>query len=176
MPMGEAVYLQHCAPPAISRTVPARASRILLRPAAPISTGPVDVHIDRVLNGVVDTEMQSWAPQLSDLDIAAVITYERNAFGNDMGDSSSRSPSSIPARVSTMICPRRHHTPGKASADRTGFLRWVLTTNHKEIGTLYLCLSFAMFIVGGAMAHGIPPGTGAAGACSSSAPTSTTRW
>ncbi|HEX9878018.1 MAG TPA: cytochrome c oxidase subunit I [Gammaproteobacteria bacterium] len=31
-------------------------------------------------------------------------------------------------------------------------LRWVLTTNHKEIGTLYLCLSFVLFLTGGAMA------------------------
>jgi cytochrome c oxidase subunit 2 len=38
------------------------------------------------MNGAADTEMQAWAPQLSDLDLAAVITYERNAFGNNTGD------------------------------------------------------------------------------------------
>jgi len=39
-----------------------------------------------------------------------------------------------------------HHGPA------TGWRRWVYTTNHKDIGTLYLWFSFIMFLTGGAMA------------------------
>jgi cytochrome c oxidase subunit 2 len=53
----------------------------------PITTGPVAAHIDIVLNGSKkNPAMAAWKGQLSDLEIAAVITYERNAFGNAVGD------------------------------------------------------------------------------------------
>jgi cytochrome c oxidase subunit 2 len=53
---------------------------------SPIATGDVAAHIDIVINGKSGTAMQAFAAQLSEVDLAAVITYERNAWGNDTGD------------------------------------------------------------------------------------------
>lgn len=52
----------------------------------PKATGPMEGHLDVVMNGTPGTAMQAFGAQLSDVDIAAVITYERNAFGNNKGD------------------------------------------------------------------------------------------
>ena len=46
-----------------------------------------------------------------------------------------------------------HH--GAHGGGYGGIMRWVTTTNHKDIGTLYLWFSFAMFITGGLLALGI---------------------
>ena len=51
-----------------------------------IATGDKKAHVDIVLNGKAGTAMAAFGKQLSDTDIAAVITYERNAWGNKTGD------------------------------------------------------------------------------------------
>ena len=91
---GKVAYDKHCAachqadgkglPPAF----PALAG-------SPIVAGPLldangklikDSHVDRVLNGRANTAMQAFRNTLSDVELAAVITYERNSFGNQRGD------------------------------------------------------------------------------------------
>jgi cytochrome c oxidase subunit 2 len=52
----------------------------------PIATGDVAGHIDIVVNGKAGTAMQAFGEQLNAVDLAAIITYERNAFGNNAGD------------------------------------------------------------------------------------------
>lgn len=51
-----------------------------------ITTGELAGHLDIVVNGKAGTAMQAFGQQLSEVDLAAVITYERNAWGNDTGD------------------------------------------------------------------------------------------
>jgi len=51
-----------------------------------VATGPIDDHINIVMFGKPGTAMIAFAQQLSDEELAAVITYQRNAYGNDTGD------------------------------------------------------------------------------------------
>ena len=51
-----------------------------------IANGALADHLSIVLNGKPGTAMQAFAGQLNDTDIAAVVTYERNGFGNKAGD------------------------------------------------------------------------------------------
>jgi cytochrome c oxidase subunit 2 len=51
-----------------------------------VATGPLPAHLDIVLKGKPGTAMQAFGQQLNDADLAAVITFQRNSFGNRTGD------------------------------------------------------------------------------------------
>ncbi len=51
---------------------------------SPIANGPLAAHLERVLKG--KGIMPAWENMLGDEDLAAVITFERNSFGNHKGD------------------------------------------------------------------------------------------
>lgn len=82
---GEKVYAANCAAchqangEGIPGGFPALKGGVLV-------TGPVAGHLDRVLNGKAGTAMAAFGAQLNDADLAAVITYERNSWGNNMND------------------------------------------------------------------------------------------
>ena len=82
---GEEVYATNCAAchQANGEGIPGTFPAIK---GSAIATGPIEQHVALVMNGKPNTAMQAFGPQLSDVDIAAVITYQRNAFGNDAGD------------------------------------------------------------------------------------------
>jgi len=85
MAKGETAYNSHCAAchqangAGIPGVFPAIAG-------SAVAIGDVAKHIDIGINGVPGTAMQAFGEQLSAVDLAAVITYQRNAFGNDTGD------------------------------------------------------------------------------------------
>lgn len=51
-----------------------------------IALGPIEDHVNIVLNGKPGTAMAAYGALLSPVDLAAVVTYERNALGNSVGD------------------------------------------------------------------------------------------
>jgi cytochrome c oxidase subunit 2 len=54
---------------------------------SPVATGAIEKHIDIIVNGKAGTAMQAFGQQLSAVDIASVVTFQRNRLGNSVGDS-----------------------------------------------------------------------------------------
>nr|WP_283102879.1 cytochrome c oxidase subunit II [Shewanella abyssi] len=99
MAQGEQIYLARCA----ACHQPNGAGLPGVFPsliASPIIKGPIAAHIDIVSNGLTGTAMQAFAKQLTATEIAAVITFERNAWGNDSGDTVQAADVSSAASVS----------------------------------------------------------------------------
>lgn len=85
MVKGEAAYNRSCASCHMANGEGIPGAFPSLKGSA-IALGDVRKHLDVVINGVAGTAMQAFGGQLSEVDLAAIITYERNAWGNDDGD------------------------------------------------------------------------------------------
>lgn len=83
--IGEQVYASRCAVchQANGEGIPGAFPAIK---GSPVALGNVSEHIDVIVYGRSGTAMQAFENQLTEKEIAAVITYQRNAWGNDTGD------------------------------------------------------------------------------------------
>lgn len=96
MQQGEQVYLQACAACHLPNGEGVPGAFPALK-GSPMVLGDVAAHIDIVLNGKAGTAMQAFRDQLSTAQLAAVITYERNAWGNSLGEAVS------PAQIARLL-------------------------------------------------------------------------
>ncbi|GAL11874.1 cytochrome c oxidase polypeptide II [Vibrio astriarenae] len=85
MAQGESVYVARCAVCHQANGEGVTGAFPAIKGSA-IALGDINPHIDIIVNGRSGTAMQAFANQLTEQEIAAVITYQRNAWGNDTGD------------------------------------------------------------------------------------------
>ncbi len=85
MQLGESVYLGNCAAchQPNGQGIPGVFPSLV---GTDMVLNDLPAHIDIVVNGKNGTAMQAFGNQLSLRELAAVITYERNAWGNSTGD------------------------------------------------------------------------------------------
>ncbi|WP_322068172.1 cytochrome c oxidase subunit II [Paraburkholderia bannensis] len=79
---GEKVYASNCA--VCHQPTGKGAGTFPALDGSKVANGPIAEHVSIVLKG--KAAMPSWAPTLNDVEIASVITFERNAWGNHTGD------------------------------------------------------------------------------------------
>lgn len=84
MSQGEEVYLSQCAACHQPDGTGMDAAGFPALKGGAITTGNLDEHLNQVING--KNAMPPFGSMLSDTEIAAVVTYERNSWGNDTGD------------------------------------------------------------------------------------------
>ena len=86
MQRGADLYVQHCSAchqadgEGIPPLYPA------MKNSSIATSTDIQRHIDLVVHGVPGTAMQAYGPQLDDEELAAIITYERNAWQHNTGD------------------------------------------------------------------------------------------
>ena len=85
MAKGEAVYASACAGchQLDGGGVPHHIAAIA---GSDVATGDLDRHLKVVLEGRAGTTMRAFGTELDDVELAALMTYQRNAFGNATGD------------------------------------------------------------------------------------------
>lgn len=85
MKKGKAVYAENCASCHGEKGEGTPGAFPALK-GSKVAKGPAAGHLAIVVKGKADTAMQAWGESLNDEDIAAVITFERNSWGNNVGD------------------------------------------------------------------------------------------
>lgn len=85
MTLGESVYLANCAACHMPNGEGLPGAFPALK-GSDLALNDMAGHIDVVVNGKTGTAMQAYGKQLGLQDLAAVITYERNAWGNNTGE------------------------------------------------------------------------------------------
>lgn len=85
MTLGQKIYETHCAAchqvsgEGLAGAIPALKGSVM-------ATTDIPAHIRIVVHGKAGTAMQAFGKQLTNSELAAVITYERNAWGNNTGE------------------------------------------------------------------------------------------